>query len=351
MKAIQLLGVVVAGACVFLGVGWMVRTSPRTEVDGQRLAIISGSPELLGPLPVMARAERRVLIRNVSEATIELELFGLSCSCVDTAFSQTLLGPLEECSFRMWTMVEAEQGVQHHFAVIRARGQRDSGFEDLTVHMVFDSDVPYIVQPQRLIVHHRSDRQGRAFCIIVPKGASEISVVRARHDLGSDVHLTTHPVAAGSGQGVELRLTSGLSLGGVVEGHVQVVTDSERHPEFTLPVSIRVDPPEHERPLMLVLDANRSRPGAHIVSERCNLGRRDPAEGELRILQQGFPRGLSAWIEVAAQGDQVLHVAADFRAVQTMVGSFEFTIVSENGQQHALVTWIGPLEAIEISGG
>ncbi|MGI9014612.1 MAG: hypothetical protein ACR2GY_10235 [Phycisphaerales bacterium] len=322
-------------------------SSNRERTEAQLFEIVSSSPERLGELPVMATAERSVVLRNVSSRPIELELRGLSCSSVDIRFEKKQLMPQETSTFRMSTLVYAEQGVQSHYAGIRATGGGRT--QDTQIEMLFASAVVYFVQPLRMVIHQTVGGSGEASCVVRPHSTDQINIISATTDLGESVTTEVQNMRAGEGQGVHLKVVTAIAQPGTYQGQVRVTTDSSQYPDFVLPITVRVEPAPAARIPVVMLDGSRGEGSLSAVYHLPDDMSGPATPDSLRVTSD-VPQGITIRFEQEANGGGRAAIRFSTRTAELLedTGSTDIVIADHTGNTCMLrLVWIGGLAELK----
>lgn len=306
--------------------------------------IVQSSPDDLGEVRVSDEAVREVTIRNISSDAVAVTLEMSSCGCLTTSFEREVLEPGEETQFRMATVVLAERGVKSQTALIRATLAKNADvFQFVRVDMKYMAAVEYYVHPLRVILHHQADDEGKSLITLTPHSTTSIRVVESSINIdGVELHIG-EAVKTDKGLGTTLVLQSGIQEPGAYDGVLRVTTDSTDHPEFGIPVRIRVYPPGGREVAPIVLDQilGEVRASATVEFDKGMI----PVEvdGALSFSVMSAVPGLG----VHPKGD-VVEVTCDFSKVVPAFGEATLLVRDDSGAVllKVPIVWISDLASL-----
>ncbi len=348
---------ILGGVAILLAMVLGSRTHPQvgradSSSDAEYIVVVSSTPVDFGEVPILAKLEREVVLRNQSNQLVGLEVVMVSCGCLVPQLERSSLKPGEETTFILRSQVQAEQGQQHYRAVLAAKPEGMNGDtstpQQIVVDIMYRAAQDYFVFPRHTVIHQDVGSRGEGRITLRPQHNDVIRIEKIETDLGDAVVFEQSPIDTEYGMGVVVRIRTLFDDPGLRLGTIRIHTNSESQPMVTIPAEVLVRDPVVPKRVTVVLNGTN---GDRSVSETAVLNELDAnilarlKSGRLAITP--MTSGIKASIH-RVNSKPTLLVSVDFRTVSEPTGMVSILALMPDGTSWELgsAVWIGPLEKL-----
>ncbi len=353
-------GCALVGVAVWLGAGaGSVNGTPDALMNESKVsfgetnlvAVDAPSTQDLGRLAVGARAERTIMIRNVSPDVVKLEIINKTCGCVDAVLEPSELNPGQSAKLLFGLDVYATtvpgaivQGVAVEARSVTGGRSLDSASWIGRFTLSVEPDVSVYVYPPRmnLMGYEGSSMSGE---IYVRPAEGEGLTIRDVHCtlIGFDITSIDGPTAMG---GYIIRFGVDRTTTGVTSGDIRFFTNSSQLPAIRVPVLVRVKAGWRATPdavLLTPTDSSRQTVEGILTVQKASPDLRLSPLESIRVSEG---HGVQAALRAVSQSDEYeVRVRVDIPAFLAASGAARIDLMTEAGDVAASVPilWLGEM--------